>query len=363
MTDTAPPTPEPPPAPRPARVVPPDGPAHTIPHGPRAQRAPVRAVTRRRVLGAAAAGLAAAASLGASGAAAGPASQVTPVAGERRRRHRGNSGVTLRWLGNNAWELRFDDTTVLVDPWVTRFHTGTYSPSGADPETPITSDPATIDRYVTAGDLVLITHGHYDHLPDVPYVARRTGATVLGTETHLNLLRALDAPDDQLSEVRGGEHIQFDGFDVRVIRAAHSLSGPRRRLTYAGTRPAVPPSRPRVIRELVEGGSLAYMVTIGETSVLDMGSANYVRSELEGLRPDVVLLQPGGTTVVDYVDGLMDVLGRPPVVVPTHWDDFDHPLDEPAVDWGSLEALRTAVRRASPRTEFIVIDHLEELAL
>jgi L-ascorbate metabolism protein UlaG (beta-lactamase superfamily) len=271
--------------------------------------------------------------------------------------------VTLRWLGNNAWELRRGDVTVLVDPWLTRFRTGTYSPAGADPETPITSDPATIDRYVTAADLVLVTHGHYDHLPDVPHVAQRTGATVLGTETHLNLLRALGAPEGQLSEVRGGEHIQFDGFTVQVLRSAHSLSGPRRRLTFAGTRPAAPPPRPQVIRDLVEGGSLAYLVTLGDLSVLALGSANYVRRELEGLRPDVVMLQPGGATVVDYVGDLMDALGRPPVVVPTHWDDFDHPLDEPARDWGGLEALRAAVRRASPRTDFAVVDHLEELAL
>jgi L-ascorbate metabolism protein UlaG (beta-lactamase superfamily) len=103
------------------------------------------------------------------------------------------------------------------------------------------------------------------------------------------------------------------------------------------------------------------MVTVGDTAVLDLGSANYVRRELEGLRPDVLLLQPGGATVVDYVGELMEALGRPPVVVPTHWDDFDFPLDEPARDWGGLEALRAAVRRASPRTDFVVVDHLEEL--
>jgi hypothetical protein len=72
-----------------------------------------------------------------------------------------------------------------------------------------------------------------------------------------------------------------------------------------------------------------------------------------------VLVQPGGATTVDYVPGLMEVLGRPPVVVPTHWDDIDAPLTEPARDWGGLDALRRAVESASPRTEFVVVDHLE----
>jgi L-ascorbate metabolism protein UlaG (beta-lactamase superfamily) len=323
--------------------------------------APSRPVTRRRLLGGAA-GLATAAAL-AGPAAAGTRESTASTAGDTadgRRVRPGRSGVTLRWLGNNAWDIRFGTTTVLVDPWVTRFRTGTFTPQGADPATPITSDPALVDRYVTAADLVLVTHGHYDHLPDVPHVARRFGATVLGTETHLNLLRALGAPDAQLAEVRGGESIQFDGFTVDVLRSAHSLSGPRRRVTFAGTRPAAPPPPPRVISDLVEGGSLAYLLTVGDFSLLDLGSANYVGRELEGLRPDVVLLQPGGATVVDYVGRLMGLLGNPPVVVPTHWDDFDLPLDQPARDWGGLEALRQAVRRASPRTEFVVLDHLEE---
>ena len=54
---------------------------------------------------------------------------------------------------------------MLIDPWITRFPVGTYSPAGADPDSPITVDSVLIDRYVTAADQLLVTHAHYDHRP------------------------------------------------------------------------------------------------------------------------------------------------------------------------------------------------------
>lgn len=211
-------------------------------------------------------------------------------------------GVTLRWWGNNGWEIRLPGgKTVLIDPWLTRFHTGTYTEAGADPETSITVDTALIDRCVDSGELradhILVTHGHYDHLADVPYLAKKTGATVLGTETHLNLMAALGAPEDQLSLATGGEFLRFDSYSIRVLRSLHSASGTRATVAFAGTCPGLGAGKiaePKVIRDLVEGGTLAYEVSGGGVSVLDFGGSNYIESELEGLRPDVLLLPAGG---------------------------------------------------------------------
>ncbi|MFF3222557.1 MBL fold metallo-hydrolase [Nocardia suismassiliense] len=276
-------------------------------------------------------------------------------------------GVTLRWWGNNSWEIRLPGgKTVLIDPWLTRFHTGTYTAAGADPNTPITVDTALIDRYVDSGELradhILVTHGHYDHLTDVPYLAKKTGATVLGTETHLNLMAALGAPEDQLAIATGGEHLRFDGYTIRVLRSLHSASGARAAVAFAGTRTGLGAEKlpePKVIRDLVEGGTLAYEVSGGEVSVLNLGGSNYIESELAGLRPDVLLLPAGGGKIVDYVARLLQVTGGPRYVLPTHWDDFDYPLAEPARDWGGLEALRKAVAAAGPASKFVTVDHLE----
>jgi L-ascorbate metabolism protein UlaG (beta-lactamase superfamily) len=276
----------------------------------------------------------------------------------------GSSGVTLRWLGNNAWEISFGATTILIDPWVTRFPTGTYGPTGTRPDTPLVIDEATVDRYITRADLVLVGHGHFDHLGDLPYVAARTGAGVLGTESHANMLRALGVPAAQLTVVRGGESLQYDGYTIEVFPSLHSLTGiattTRKLVPFPGTRPGIVPPRPTTVADLVEGGTLAYQITIGDRfGILALSTANFVERELAGLRPDLVIVPVGGRSLNDYVGRLMRALNRPKWVLPTHWDDFDLPLDQPARDFGALVPLRDAVAAASPRTAFVTLEHTQ----
>ncbi|WP_205327839.1 MBL fold metallo-hydrolase [Glycomyces sp. YM15] len=267
--------------------------------------------------------------------------------------------VRLRWLGTNAWEFTTETATVLVDPWVSRFPTGAYTAEGADPETEIEVHEDVIDEHLPKADTILVTHGHWDHIADVPYLSTRTGATVLGTESHLNLLRAMDAPEAQLSQVLGGELYQFDGYTVEVFRSSHSAGGEHKQILFGGTRPGQVPKRPKKIKDLIEGGSLTYLIDFGGVSFFNAGSANFHEHEIAHLRPTAVFVQPGGGHTPEYVERLLEATGFPPYVIATHWDDFDKPLTEPAVAGGNVEALRERVAAASPDSEFLLIDHLE----
>ncbi|TWD81401.1 L-ascorbate metabolism protein UlaG (beta-lactamase superfamily) [Kribbella amoyensis] len=311
-------------------------------------------VTRRGVLrGTAAAAVGAAGAVGIRSAADAATQRGTEGSAVQRE------PVEFTWWGNHAWQIRSGGVTVLTDPWLTRFKTGTYSPEGADDTTRIVSKPAIIDKYVTTADAILVHHGHYDHLPDVPYIARRTKATVLGNETHLNLLRALRAPEDQLSQVVGGEYLPFTGFTVEVFRSLHSCGGARHQFAYPGTRPGAVPPKPRTIADLVEGGTLAYVITIGGLRILSLSTAGFDPISLKDLEVDVVLAAPGGEPGV--TDRLLATLKPVRTVVATHWDDFDQPLDEPAVDWGGLAKLRASALAAG--ADFKTVDHLQTLTL
>ncbi|TCC54019.1 MBL fold metallo-hydrolase [Kribbella capetownensis] len=267
--------------------------------------------------------------------------------------------VEFTWLGTHAWQIRCGKHIVLTDPWLTRFETGTFTPDGVNPKTRLVIDEAVIDRHLTAADAILVHHGHYDHMADVPYVAQKTQATVLGTHSHVNLLRAMRTPKDLLSPVRGGEYLAFDGFTIEVFPSLHSCGGKRHDYAFAGYRLDAVPPRPRVIEDLVEGGTLAYVITIGGLRILSLSTANFDPNALRDLEVDVVLAAPGGEPGI--TDRLLRTIKPVRTVLATHWDDFGKPLDQPAVPWTDLTPLRTSVERTGAK--FVVLELLAKVTL
>ena len=160
--------------------------------------------------------------------------------------------------------------------------------------------------------------------------------------------------------VRGGEDYDFGDLSVRVIPSIHSPLNDKRYYQSDVIEEGV--TRPLRISQLVEGGSLMYLVRIAGREVLTMGSMNYVEREVEGLRPDVALVgaAPSHLEVWRYTPRLMEALGFPPVVMPTHADNFQAPYGSTMAyrpEW--VETFADEVRAASPGTRVVSPRHLE----
>ena len=202
--------------------------------------------------------------------------------------------VQLTYLGNAGWQITDGKTIVLVDPYLTQFrHPPAPATTGqpTDPQTMIAPDTEEIDEKIRRADYILITHGHLDHALDAPYIAKKTGATIIGSETVANLARACDVPDAQIIVVRGGEDYAFGVFSLKVIPSIHSALFHKH---YFSSRLAgnAPPGlkAPLKAGDFVEGQSVAYLLRLAGHEVLAMGSMNYIEREMEGLRPDIALV-------------------------------------------------------------------------
>lgn len=275
--------------------------------------------------------------------------------------------LKLTYFGTAGWKITDGEFTVLVDPYISRVKLGTgpgISPEDTRPSVSrsdyFVSDTLGIDSLITKADFILVHHSHFDHLSDVPYIARKTGAKVVGTETTCNILRAYGIPEEQLYPVRGGEDYQFENFSVRVIPSIHSALNEKHYLdsrTYTEV-----PKAPLRVSEFIEGGSLMFLARFSRHKVLTMGSMNFVERELEGISPDILLagVNQSQLGLYKYNERLLRVTGNPKVIIPTHWDNFRLPygFSQEASVALKLLPFKEDVGRLSPKTEVIIPTHL-----
>ncbi|MFF2815940.1 MBL fold metallo-hydrolase [Kitasatospora cineracea] len=290
------------------------------------------------------------------------AATTTAAAADPGPDRQGGGETAFTWLGNSGWRIEGNGKTVLFDPYLTRFPT-----HGFDPATPLTTAADVVDAHIGKPDLVLVSHSHWDHVNDVPYIAKSRGVQVVGTATTCHLLQAAGVDPAQLIVVKGGEVLDFGGYTVRVVASLHSRNA-KHRYWAPGTLTAPPAAPPRTIGELVEGDTLAFQVRLGDgPSTLLTGASDFVEHTYAGLRPDVAMIAVESTarTTHRYVPRLLQALDLPRTVVPVHWDDFETPLTDPAVqDPGmDLDGLLTQVRQLSPHTRLIRPEHLATLHL
>ncbi|WP_125775997.1 MBL fold metallo-hydrolase [Antribacter gilvus] len=323
-----------------------------------------RTVSRRTLLTGAAA-------LGAISVAA-PARAASPAPAAPLARTVPSGFATFSWLGTSGWKIRTPTTTVLLDPYLSRFDTG-FGAGAFTATTRLAVDQAAIDAAIgTAGapegtvDAVLVTHTHWDHFADVPAIAAARGPMVFTTLTGYHLALAMGVPRAQLAVVRGGEELHLGDLVMRVVPSLHSRTGTGA-LLFPGAHTQTP-RRPRTIADLPEGDTLSFLLRSPEgRSVLLLGGSDLDDLALRGLDVDTVALPVASTdATAGYVERVMTVL-QPSTVVLVHWDSFEVPLANPpqADDRtrARMAATEAEVLRHSPGTRVVVPEYLTPLTL
>jgi L-ascorbate metabolism protein UlaG (beta-lactamase superfamily) len=203
----------------------------------------------------------------------------------------------VRWLGHACLLFESDGRNVLIDP----FLTGNPKAAASADEVP--------------ADLILISHGHGDHVGDAVAIAKRTGATVL---SNYEISEWLKAPERGLTKVHGLQHgggVTLDGLRVKLTLAFHGSALPD------GSNGGNPcgflltfPDGLKVY-DAADTGLFGDMRLIGE----------------EGL--DLAILPIGDYYTMGPDDALRAVaMLRPKRVLPIHYDTFP-PIAQDAAAW------------------------------
>ena len=117
-----------------------------------------------------------------------------------------------------------------------------------------------MDRLPKRIDAILVTHGHFDHLLDVPEIARRTGASVIAAPTSCYLSQAVGLPATKTRPVWAGDSLHIGAATVHVFPTVHDrIFGV---MPFPGVRAAVPLSPPQRPSDWVCGEPLAFLIEL-----------------------------------------------------------------------------------------------------
>jgi len=219
--------------------------------------------------------------------------------------------IRFRWLGVGGIELEGEGQILAVDPFFTRPPLWRLWFGHVRP------DRALIAEHMPRCDYILVTHAHYDHLMDVPEVARGAGAAVWGSPNTCDLLIVCGVPAPRIHEIEAGDKLALGDFQVEVLPAEHL---PVPGFSTGELEPDLqPPLRPRDYRMDV---CFSFLIQVSELRLLYWRDVNS-----QGAPPaEVLFVSPVGSGA--YYRELLSTV-QPQLVIPVHWDDFFRPLHKP----------------------------------
>jgi L-ascorbate metabolism protein UlaG (beta-lactamase superfamily) len=259
-----------------------------------------------------------------------------------------DGGLSATWLGVTTVLIDDGETQILVDGFFSR-------PSLADGllQRPVTNDAAIINYALHEFGMarlaaVIPVHSHFDHAMDVGAIAKRTNASVLGSESTANIARGAGVLEDQIVVVTIGETYEFGEFNVRLLESRHGPIGWRGSVPLPGTIDE-PLAMPAPIQAMRLGAAYTVVVEHPLGNVVVQGSSGFIEGALADVRADLVLLCSYGLTSLGreyaekYWQELVTTTGAK-AVVPMHFDDFTRPFGEVVPFPRVLDDIETAAR-------------------
>ena len=179
--------------------------------------------------------------------------------------------IEIKWGGNSGFFINASGVHIFIDPF-------------------------RLSDTSKKADLILITHGHYDHcsIEDIKKIVK-FGTKIIGPSEILSKVSRFDGIDFEIGEV--GKKIDFNGIGIECV-ASYNIN----KHFHPG-----------------EEGYLGYVLDLFGIKVYHAGDSDFI-PEMIKINADVALLPVGGKFTMTAEEALkaVDIL-RPKFAIPMHW--------------------------------------------
>ena len=279
-------------------------------------------------------------------------------------------GVRVTYLGTNGYQFEFKGHALLVDPYFSRVDLLSAAlNSRIQPNASRINDG--LRHLAPKADAILVTHGHFDHLLDVPLVMVKTRARLIASASSVDLAKRAGASAGDA--VKPGDVRRIGPWTIRVLSATHDrlfgkvpFDGPPSRagLSAEAAAKAGPATAGRSQRagDWICGEPLAFLIEVnGQRIYIDSGGTPTQLPPNE--RVDLAIL---GMALPDSRARLQAALERlhPRYILPSHQDDFFRPLSA-GFQFGPLTDFPFVQRESAQRnrSRLILLDYFQPWTL
>ena len=247
--------------------------------------------------------------------------------------------MKITWFGTASVALDDGSTKLLLDPF-TRMNRRL---------------PKVTVKDFTGFDHMLLSHGHFDHIVDVPAILREDkNVDVYCTKTPLRTLISRGADGTRLNLVAPGDSFDLGSFHITVHAGRHiDFDMPYIASVLPGCVIRFPQTFRLLyyIKKLPENGEIVlYEIRSGEELVLVMGSYGVAENETYPAGADLLVFPFSGNTSIAGMAGDTLKTLRPKRLLFTHFDDSFPPLTKRM----DVEGYQEKLKRDFPEMETIV---------